>query len=80
VGVFTVGATVPIALLMGGGLRFWRVGKVLQSPVIGVVLLMLAVWVVNSCARRPVVQVLPAPADQLGVDQIGYGFSSVLPV
>src|SRR5881397_1735900 len=26
-GVFTVGATVPIALLMGGYLRFWHVGK-----------------------------------------------------
>ena len=30
-GVFTVGATIPIAMFMGGYLRFWRVGKVLEA-------------------------------------------------
>ncbi|MBU6402703.1 MAG: carbon starvation protein A, partial [Verrucomicrobia bacterium] len=43
-GVFTVGATVPIALLMGTHLRWWRVGKVREATVLGVVLLLLAVW------------------------------------
>jgi carbon starvation protein len=43
-GVFTVGATVPIALFMGIYLRFGRVGKVLEATVIGVSLLLLAVW------------------------------------
>jgi len=43
-GVFTVGATIPLAMLMGGYLRFWRVGKVLEVSAIGVVLLLLAVW------------------------------------
>ncbi|MBI1840649.1 MAG: carbon starvation protein A [Verrucomicrobia bacterium] len=43
-GVFTVSATLPIALLMGTSLRFWRVGKVLEVSVVGVVLLLLAVW------------------------------------
>jgi len=43
-GVFTVGATIPIAMLMGGYLRFWRIGKVLEASVFGVVLLLLAVW------------------------------------
>ncbi len=43
-GIFTVGATIPIALFMGGYLRFFRVGKVLEASVIGVVLLLLAVW------------------------------------
>src|ERR1043166_5024506 len=43
-GVFTVGATIPIAMLMGGYLRFWRVGKVLEAAAFGVVLLLLAVW------------------------------------
>jgi carbon starvation protein len=43
-GVFTVGATIPIAMLMGGYLRFWRVGKVMEVSAIGVVLLLLAVW------------------------------------
>src|ERR1043165_7874813 len=31
-GVFTVGATIPIAMLMGGYLRFWRGGKVVEVP------------------------------------------------
>src|SRR6185503_18289843 len=43
-GIFTVGATIPIALFMGGYLRFWLVGKILEASVIGVVLLLLAVW------------------------------------
>jgi len=43
-GVFTVGATIPIAMLMGGYMRFVRVGKVLEASVIGVIGLLLAVW------------------------------------
>src|SRR5947207_5074369 len=43
-GIFTVGATIPIALLMGGYLRFLRVGKVLEVSAFGAVLLLLAVW------------------------------------
>src|SRR5690242_7354661 len=43
-GIFTVGATIPIALFMGGYLRFWRVGKVMEASTIGVVCLLLAVW------------------------------------
>src|SRR5690349_20573720 len=43
-GIFTVGATIPIAMLMGGYMRFWRVGKVMEASAIGVVLLLLAVW------------------------------------
>ncbi|HMJ65092.1 MAG TPA: carbon starvation CstA family protein, partial [Candidatus Binatia bacterium] len=43
-GVFTVGATIPIAILMGGYLRFWRAGKVMEASVFGIVMLLLAVW------------------------------------
>jgi len=43
-GVFTVSATIPIALFMGGYMRYWRVGKVMEASAIGVVLLLLAVW------------------------------------
>jgi carbon starvation protein len=43
-GIFTVGATIPIALFMGGYMRFWRVGKVLEASAIGAMLLLLAVW------------------------------------
>src|SRR5205814_6237885 len=43
-GVFTVGATIPLAMLMGGYLRWWRVGKVMEASALGVVLLLFAVW------------------------------------
>src|SRR5213592_2848766 len=43
-GVFTVGATIPIAMFMGAYLRYVRAGKVLEASAIGVVLLLLAVW------------------------------------
>jgi len=43
-GIFTVGATIPIALLMGCYLRSVRVGKVLEASAFGIALLLLAVW------------------------------------
>ena len=43
-GVFTVGATLPIALLMGGYLRWVRVGKTFEASLMGVFLLLMAVW------------------------------------
>ena len=39
-GVFTVSATVPIAMLMGCYLRYGRIGKVMEASVLGVVLLL----------------------------------------
>src|SRR3989475_4491742 len=52
-GVFTVGATVPIAMFMGGYLRFGRVGKVMEASVIGVVCLLLAVWAGKLVHQNP---------------------------
>jgi carbon starvation protein len=43
-GVFTVGATIPIALTMGCYMRFVRIGKVLEASAFGIALLLLAVW------------------------------------
>jgi carbon starvation protein len=43
-GIFTVGATIPIAMFIGGYMRFWRIGKILEASIIGIVLLLLAVW------------------------------------
>jgi carbon starvation protein len=43
-GVFTVAATIPIAMFMGGYLRYFRVGRVLEVSAIGAALLLLAVW------------------------------------
>jgi carbon starvation protein len=81
-GVFTVGATIPIAMLMGGYLRFVRVGKVLEVSVIGVVLLFLAVWggqLVHASAYWHTAFLLKA--EPLAWSVIFYGFlASVLPV
>lgn len=43
-GVFTVAATIPIAMFMGCYLRYWRIAKVMEASAFGVVLLLLAVW------------------------------------
>jgi carbon starvation protein len=81
-GVFTVGATIPIAMLMGGYLRFWRIGKVMEASVIGVVLLLLAVWggrFVHEHATLSTAFTLNA--ERLAWLIILYGFAaSVLPV
>jgi carbon starvation protein len=81
-GVFTVGATIPIAMLMGGYLRFWRVGKVLEASAFGVVLLLLAVWGGQYVHANPVwSHFFTINAMSLAIAIIVYGFAaSVLPV
>jgi carbon starvation protein len=81
-GIFTVGATIPIALLMGNYLRFWRVGKVMEASAIGAVLLLLAVWGGKLVHESPYwSQVLGFRSIKLAWIIIGYGFAaSVLPV
>lgn len=79
---FTLAMTVPIALLMGVYLRFWRPGRVMEASALGVILVMLAVvagqWVadVPEWAR---LFTLSGPA--LAIAIIIYGFAaSALPV
>jgi carbon starvation protein len=81
-GVFTVGATIPIALFMGGYMRFWRVGKVMEASAIGVVLLLLAVWGGKLVYEDPRwAQVFGLRDITLGWAIIVYGLAaSVLPV
>src|ERR1700745_3975183 len=43
-GTFTIAMTIPIALLMGVYLRRIRPGKVLESSVLGFLLVLLAIW------------------------------------
>lgn len=81
-GVFTVGATIPIALFMGGYLRWLRAGRVMEATVIGVTLLLLAVWggqFVGDHATLKDAFKLKAPT--LAWSVIVYAFAaSVLPV
>ena len=81
-GVFTVAATVPIALGMGGYLRWVRVGKVLEASVFGVVLLLAAVWGGQWVSEHETLRaVFKRDAGFLAWAVIVYGFAaSVLPV
>jgi len=81
-GVFTVGATIPIALFMGCYLRFLRVGKVLEASAIGVICLLLAVWGGKIVHETPkLAQIFSLPGMTLAWAIIGYGLAaSVLPV
>ena len=80
--IFTVGATIPIALFMGGYLRFFRVGKVMEVSVIGVALLLLAVWGGKFVHESPKwSEALHFSELSVAWLVIGYGFlASVLPV
>jgi carbon starvation protein len=81
-GVFTVGATIPIAMFMGGYLRFWRIGKVREASIIGVVGLLLAVWGGKLVYENPTASALFGLRDiTLAWAIILYGLAaSVLPV
>ncbi len=81
-GVFTVGATVPIALTMGCYMRFVRVGKVLEASAFGITLLLLAVWGGKLVYQNPAwSQFFSLHGITLAWVIIGYGvISSSLPV
>jgi carbon starvation protein len=81
-GSFSLAMTIPIALLMGVYLRFLRPGKVLEVSIIGVALLILAIfgggWISESSAYAGAWTFTP---NQLVFALIVYGFvASVLPV
>jgi carbon starvation protein len=81
-GVFTVGATIPIAMIMGGYLRFLRHGRTLEASIGGVILLLLAVWggqYVHS--HDDLAKAFTMKAEPLAWTLIVYGLAaSVLPV
>jgi carbon starvation protein len=81
-GSFTLAMTVPIAMLMGLYMRFWRPGRVLEASVIGFLLTLLAVVAGQWVAQSPQwarLFTLSGPA--LAAVIIVYGFAaSALPV
>ena len=81
-GVFTVAATIPIAMFMGGYLRWIRPGKVLEGSVIGVILLLASVWGGQFVHSTPhLAAIFRLPANPLAWPVILYGMAaSVLPV
>ena len=81
-GTFTIAMTIPIALLMGVYLRRLRPGKVLETSLLGFVLVLLAIWGGQWVSQNPAVGTwftLTAPA--LAIVIILYGFAaSAMPV
>ncbi|WP_405725595.1 carbon starvation protein A [Streptomyces sp. NBC_01537] len=80
-GTFSVAMTIPIALLMGFYLRVLRPGRVVETSVIGVALLLLAIvgggWIENSSLAGA----FAWSPTTLVFCLVGYGFvASVLPV
>src|SRR5215218_2974170 len=81
-GSFSLAMTVPIALFMGVYMRFLRPGRVLEVSVIGVALIILAIfgggWIAESSAYAGFWTFTP---NQLVFALVVYGFvASVLPV
>ncbi|MCP9757706.1 carbon starvation protein A [Aquitalea sp. S1-19] len=81
-GVFSIAATIPIALFMGVYMRYLRPGRIGEISVIGFVLMMLAIVYGENIAQSPTWGPLfTLTGVQLTWGLIGYGFvASVLPV
>ncbi len=81
-GTFTLALTIPIAMLMGLYMRFWRPGRVLEASLIGFALVIFAViagqWVAASPQWAPM---FTLTGKALAIAIIVYGFAaSALPV
>ena len=81
-GLVTIALTIPIALLMGGYMRWVRPHRVLEASAIGIVLLILALyagqWVAENPALAPM---FTLSGRSLAILIMIYGFAaSVLPV
>ena len=80
-GTFTIAMTMPIALWMGFYMRRIRPGKVLESSLVGFVLIMLAIWGGQWISQSSYASWFSYSAATLAVIIIVYGFAaSALPV
>ncbi|PTR19130.1 MULTISPECIES: carbon starvation CstA family protein [unclassified Pseudomonas] len=81
-GIFTVMATIPIAMFMGIYMRYIRPGRIGEISVIGVLLLLGSIWLGGQIAADPVwAKAFTFTGLQITWMLIGYGFvAAVLPV
>ncbi|WP_179998362.1 carbon starvation CstA family protein [Acinetobacter sp. YH12239] len=81
-GVFSIAATIPIALFMGVYMRYIRPGKIAEVSIIGFVLMMLGIIYGENIAQHPYWgQLFTLSGTELTWALIIYGFiASVLPV
>lgn len=81
-GMFTIAATIPIAVLMGIYMRFIRPGQIAEASVIGFVLLLLSIIGGQYVAASPVLgPMFTFKGETIALMMIAYGFiASTLPV
>lgn len=80
-GTFTVGATIPIAILVGIYLRYIRPGRIGEATIIGMTLIMLAVIFGPQIEGTALGHFLTLDTKQLSVILVIYGFcAAALPV
>ncbi|MBB5152911.1 carbon starvation CstA family protein [Saccharopolyspora phatthalungensis] len=80
-GTFSIGMTIPIALLMGFYLRYLRPGRIVETSMIGVALLLLSIVAGSWVADSALAGMFTLSGNQLTFALIIYGFiASVLPV
>ncbi|MHC8357374.1 carbon starvation CstA family protein [Pseudomonas sp. LB3P81] len=81
-GIFTVMATIPIAMFMGIYMRYIRPGRIGEISVVGVLLLLGSIWLGGQIAADPVwAKAFTFTGVQITWMLIGYGFvAASLPV
>ena len=80
-GAFTIGATIPIALLMGVYLRYLRPGRVLEASILGFLLVVLAIFGGQWISQSTYAGAFTLAGTTLAILIIVYGFAaSALPV
>src|SRR6202047_3776352 len=80
-GAFTIGMTIPIALLMGVYLRYLRPGRVLEASVVGFLLVVAAIFGGQWISQSTHAAVFALAGSTLAILIIVYGFAaSALPV
>ena len=81
-GIFTVMATIPIAMFMGISMRYIRPGRIGEISVVGVLLLLGSIWLGGQIAADPVwAKAFTFTGVQITWMLVGYGFvAASLPV
>jgi len=81
-GMFTVMATIPIAMFMGVYMRYLRPGRIGEISLIGVALLLASIWLGGAISTDPYWSVVfTFTGEQITWMLVGYGFvAAVLPV
>lgn len=81
-GMFTVIATIPIAMFMGIYMRYLRPGRIGEISLIGVALLLGSIWLGGAISQDPYWSgVFTFTGEQITWMLVGYGFvAAVLPV